>query len=84
VNYGVEVFGDRWSLLIIRDIVFCRQEDVWRVPEIGGGNRDQCPCFAPCVSWGARNSLEGTQRRRQAEGLLHADREGPGPHSRRA
>ena len=22
VNYGVEVFGDRWSLLIIRDIVF--------------------------------------------------------------
>src|SRR5580704_16754589 len=22
VNYGVELFGDRWSLLIIRDIVF--------------------------------------------------------------
>ena len=22
VNYGVEMFGDRWSLLIIRDIVF--------------------------------------------------------------
>jgi DNA-binding HxlR family transcriptional regulator len=22
VNYGVEIFGDRWSLLIIRDIVF--------------------------------------------------------------
>lgn len=22
VNFGVEVFGDRWSLLIIRDIVF--------------------------------------------------------------
>ncbi|MET0936178.1 MAG: helix-turn-helix domain-containing protein [Luteibacter sp.] len=22
VNYGVEVFGDRWSLLIVRDIVF--------------------------------------------------------------
>jgi DNA-binding HxlR family transcriptional regulator len=22
VNYGVEVFGDKWSLLIIRDIVF--------------------------------------------------------------
>jgi DNA-binding HxlR family transcriptional regulator len=22
VNYGMEVFGDRWSLLIIRDIVF--------------------------------------------------------------
>lgn len=22
VNYGVEVFGDRWSLLIIRDIIF--------------------------------------------------------------
>jgi len=22
VNYGVEVFGDRWSLLVIRDIVF--------------------------------------------------------------
>ena len=22
VNYGLEVFGDRWSLLIIRDIVF--------------------------------------------------------------
>lgn len=22
INYGVEVFGDRWSLLIIRDIVF--------------------------------------------------------------
>ncbi|RZF30361.1 transcriptional regulator [Paraburkholderia sp. UYCP14C] len=22
VNYGVEIFGDRWSLLIVRDIVF--------------------------------------------------------------
>lgn len=22
VNYGVEIFGDKWSLLIIRDIVF--------------------------------------------------------------
>ena len=22
VNYGVELFGDRWSLLIVRDIVF--------------------------------------------------------------
>lgn len=22
VNYGVEIFGDRWSLLIIRDIIF--------------------------------------------------------------
>jgi DNA-binding HxlR family transcriptional regulator len=22
VNYGVEMFGDRWSLLIIRDIIF--------------------------------------------------------------
>lgn len=22
VNYGVEIFGDRWTLLIIRDIVF--------------------------------------------------------------
>lgn len=22
VNYGVEIFGDRWSLLIIRDVVF--------------------------------------------------------------
>jgi DNA-binding HxlR family transcriptional regulator len=22
VNYGVEIFGDRWSLLVIRDIVF--------------------------------------------------------------
>lgn len=22
VNYGIEIFGDRWSLLIIRDIVF--------------------------------------------------------------
>nr|WP_233518947.1 helix-turn-helix domain-containing protein [Paraburkholderia xenovorans] len=22
MNYGVEIFGDRWSLLIIRDIVF--------------------------------------------------------------
>lgn len=22
VNYGLEIFGDRWSLLIIRDIVF--------------------------------------------------------------
>src|ERR1700709_1350684 len=22
VNYGVEMFGDRWSLLIVRDIVF--------------------------------------------------------------
>ena len=22
VNYGVEIFGDRWSLLIIRDMVF--------------------------------------------------------------
>lgn len=22
VNYGVEIFGDRWSLLLIRDIIF--------------------------------------------------------------
>lgn len=22
VNYGVEIFGDRWSLLVLRDIVF--------------------------------------------------------------
>jgi DNA-binding HxlR family transcriptional regulator len=47
VNYGVEMFGDRWSLLIIRDIIFFWQEDVWRVPEIGRGNRDQCSCRTP-------------------------------------
>jgi|SRR5690554_248683 len=26
VNYGVEIFGDRWSLLIIRDIVFAAKK----------------------------------------------------------
>ena len=69
INAAIEVFGDRWSLLVLRDIVF-------------GDRRYFRALQANSIEWNDSNSLPDRLKRLVESGLLTREDTRPGQRAR--